>query len=113
MSYDQQILQIFTEVGERGISVKLLSKHLYNMNVSLFSTPDLESLMSYVRKYVIRNSKTDHSLLVKANKWGYYRLNTKKNADARQIMLEFKSPKEQVEEVGNEEQPDLSLDLFA
>ena len=113
MRYEQQILQIFTEVGERGISVKLLSKHLYNMNVSLFTTQDLEAIMSYVRKYVIRNTKTEHSLLVKTNKRGYYRLNTKKNADARQIMLEFRSPEEQVEEVGNEEQPDLSLDLFA
>jgi hypothetical protein len=43
---------------------------------------------------------------------GYYRLNTKNNSDARQLMIDFRSETTTEEK---EEKPvqDLSLDLFA
>ena len=63
MTYDRQILQILTEVGERGINVQLLAKHLYNMNSTLFSSPDLEDIRSYVQQYLLKNSKSPQSLI--------------------------------------------------
>ena len=115
MNYEQQILEVFTQVGDKGISIHLLSKHVYNMNVSLFSTLDIEEIKTYVRNYVARNSKSSTSLLEKTDRWGYYRLNTRKNTTARQVVQSFRCPQEpfQEEPAPEERQPDLSLDLFA
>ena len=110
MTYDRQILQILTEVGERGINVQLLAKHLYNMNSTLFSSPDIEEVRSYVQQYLLRNSKSAQSLIESTGRRGYYRLNTQNNADARQLLLAFREP--EAEE--KEERPavDLSLSMF-
>ena len=110
--YDQQILRILTDVGDKGISVQLLSRQVYNLNVSLFSSQDLEEIRSYVQQYLQKNSKSPQSLIESTGRRGYYRLNTLHNADARQLMLEFKRH-EQVEEKEEKPLPDLSLDLFA
>ena len=110
MTYDRQILQILTEVGERGISVQLLAKHLYNLNCTLFSSPDLEEIRSYVQQYLLKNSKSAQSLIESTGRRGYYRLNTENNANARQLILAFREP--MTEE--KEEKPvvDFSLNLF-
>ena len=110
MTYDKQILQILTDVGDKGISVQLLAKHVYNLNSSLFYTPDLEDIHSYVQQYLLKNSKSAQSLIESTGRRGNYRLNTENNANARQLMLAFREP--MTEE--KEEKPviDLSLNLF-
>ena len=110
MTYDCQILQILTEVGEKGINVQLLAKHLYNMNSTLFSSPDLEEIRSYVQQYLLKNSKSPQSLIESTGRRGYYRLNTRNNADARQLLLEFREPV--AEEKEEKPAVDLSLSLF-
>ena len=77
------------QVGEKGISVQLLAKHVYNRNLSLFFTPDMNEIRTYVQQYLLKNSKSPLSLIEATGKRGYYRLNTQNNADARQLMLEF------------------------
>ena len=110
MTYDRQILRILTDVGDRGISVQLLAKHVYNLNSTLFFTPDLSEIRTYVQQYLLKNSKLSVSLIESMDRRGYYRLNTLNNADARQLLLDFR---EQVSEVKEERPPqDLSLDLF-
>ena len=89
MTYDRQILDILMEVGDKGISVQLLSKHVYNRNLSLFFTPDLNEIRTYVQQYLLKNSKSPLSLIEATGKRGCYRLNTSNNADARQLMIEF------------------------
>ena len=110
MTYDRQILQILTEGGERGINVQLLAKHLYNMNSTLFSSPDLEDIRSYVQQYLLKNSKSPLSLIESTGRRGYYRLNTQNNADARQLLLSFREPA--AEEKEEKPAVDLSLSLF-
>ena len=90
MTYDKQILQILLEVGERGISVQQLSKHVFNKNASFFFTPNLEEIRSYVQQYLLKNSKSPSSLIESMGRRGYYRLNTQNNPDARQLMIEFR-----------------------
>ena len=68
-----------------------MSKHVYNMNLSFFYTPDLNEIRSYVQQYLLKNSKSPQSLIESTGRRGYYRLNTQNNADARQLMLEFGS----------------------
>lgn len=114
MIYDKQILQILTDVGRQGISVRSLAKHVYNLNCSLFGSPDFEDVYSYVRNFLFRNSKSQQSLVEHTGRWGYYRLNTKGNPYAQQLMIEFESAaREEHQEA--EEPPvaeDLSLNLF-
>ena len=111
MTYDKQIIQILLEVGEKGISVQQLSKHVYNMNVSLFFTPDYEEIRSYAQQYLLKNSKSSLSLIEATGKRGCYRLNAQNNADARQLVIKFKEDNLPDEK---EEKPvvDLSLSLF-
>lgn len=111
MTYDRQILQILTDVGDKGISVQLLAKHVYNLNSSLFYTPDLEDIHSYVQQYLLKNSKSSQSLIESMDRRGYYRLNTQNNPDARQLLIEFKRDMN-VEEKEEKPEKDLSLDLF-
>ncbi len=114
MTYDQQILEILTHAGERGISVQAISKHVYNMNCSFFVQPDYEKIRSYVQQYLLRNSKSAHSLIERTDHRGFYRLNTAGSADALQMLLRFREAHEEKKEEKEEKpQQDLSLDLFA
>lgn len=111
MTYDKQILQILTDVGERGISVQSLAKHVYNMNCTFFAMPDYEEVRGYVQQYLLKNSKSRQSLIESTGRRGYYRLNTQNNADAQQLLIQFR---EQRQEEKQPEKPvtDLSLSLF-
>lgn len=111
MSYDQQILKILTEAGERGISVQNISRHVYNLNCTFFHQPDYEEVRSYVQQYLLKNSKSQQSLIESTGQRGYYRLNTTGSKDAQQLMLLF------CDDIVNDDvqpsaQQDLSLDLF-
>ena len=101
------------EAGSRGVSVRAISKHVFNMNSTFFSQPDYEELRAYVQKYLLRNSKSRQSLIERTDRRGYYRLNTKGSKDAQQLLLQFREKKEEREEK-KEERPeqDLSLSLF-
>ncbi len=111
MTYDKQILQILSEVGDKGISVQMLAKHLYNQNSTLFFTPDLNQIRAYVQQYLLKNSKSSMSLIETTGKRGFYRLNIQHNADARQLMIEFKNER-QPDEKEEKTSEDLSLSLF-
>ena len=92
--------------------MSMLAKHVYNLNCTLFSQPDLQEVKQFVQQYLLKNSKSPQSLIESTGRRGYYRLNTGNNADARQLMLEF--CEESVEEEPEIEKPsqDLSLSLF-
>ena len=112
MTYDRQILKILTDVGDKGISVQLLAKHVYNQNSTLFYTPDLSEVRSYVQQYLLKNSKSPSSLIESMDKRGFYRLNTQNNLDARQLMIEFREERQLTEDKEEKPSQDLSLDLF-
>lgn len=110
--YDRQILTILYDVGQDGISVKSLAKHVLNMNTTLFFTPDAAEIHRYVQQYLLRNSRPPHPLVETTGQRGHYRLNMNELDNAGQLLLEFRDDKPQKEE---EEKPrqDFSLDMFA
>jgi hypothetical protein len=116
LTYDQQILSILTEAGERGISVKSICKHVYNMNCTFFVQPDFDEIRTYVRNYLFRNSRTPQSLVKSTGRRGYYRLNTTGSPDALQMLLRFREDRQEEEDEKPQQasptQQDLSLDLF-
>ena len=103
-------MKILTEAGERGISVQNISRHVYNMNCTFFVSPDFEEIRNYVQQYLLKNSKSNNSLIERTEQRGWYRLNTTGSNDAQQLMLQFRDEQQPVEEV--KPQKDLSLDLF-
>lgn len=111
MSYDQQILKILTEADERGISVQNISRHVYNLNCTFFHQPDYEEVRSYVQQYLLKNSKSQQSLIESTGQRGYYRLNTTGSKDAQQLILLFRDDIVN-DDVQSSTQQDLSLDLF-
>jgi hypothetical protein len=110
LNTDKQILEILTRAGERGLSVQAISKHVYNMNRTFFSTPDMEEIKSYVQQYLLKNSKSAQSLIESTGQRGCYRLNTKGSQDALQLMLQFRDEQQPQEEEKTVQ--DLSLSLF-
>ena len=113
MAYDKQILRILSDVGEQGIGVQQLAKHIYNLNCTFFFTPNLQEVKQYVQQYLLRNSKSSQSLVESTGRRGYYRLNTKNSPDARQLVLDFQQKNEKPEAQAEERpQQDLSLNLF-
>lgn len=112
MTYEQQILNVLTEAGERGIGVQTIARHVYNMNCTLFHTPDFTEIHQFVQQYLLRNSKSSQSLIEATGRRGYYRLNTQGSADARQLMLQFREEQQQTEAPVEAPPQDLSLNLF-
>ena len=110
--YERQVLRILSEVGERGISVALLAKHVYNLNCTLFAQPDLQEVHQSVQQYLLRNSKSPQSLIESTGRRGYYRLNTQGSADARQLMFDFREEQPAPEPEPEQPQQDFSLSLF-
>ena len=110
MGYDEQILKVLTEAGERGIGVQNIARHVYNMNCTFFSQPDFSELHAYVQQYLLRNSKSPQSLIERTERRGFYRLNTTGSTDARQMMLQFLE--EQEDKPEEKPKTDLSLSLF-
>jgi hypothetical protein len=90
----------------------MLTKHVYNLNCTLLSQPDVQDVHRQVQQYLLKNSKSPQSLIESTGRRGYYRLNTQNNADARQLMLEFQEEVLEEETESEKPQVDLSLSLF-
>ena len=112
MTYEQQILNILTEAGERGISVLSIARHVYNLNSTLFFVPDFEEIHTFVQQYLLKNSKSSQSLIEQTGRRGYYRLNTAGSADARQLLLDFREEQKETEDSEEKPPQDMSLSLF-
>ncbi|NPD91318.1 hypothetical protein [Xylanibacter muris] len=114
MAYDRQILKILSEVGERGLSVRLLAKNVYNMNCNLFSSQDFNEVYAYVQQYLLRNSKGPNSVIERTDKRGHYRLNVNNSSDARQLLFDFSEQQEEQDGAvdTNPYAVDMSLSLF-
>lgn len=112
--YDRQILQILYEVGGKGIAVRKLAKHVYNLNCTLFSQPDLCQIHTFVQQYLQRNSKSGNALVERCERRGYYRLNARGISTARQILPDSqnRAAEETDEQQDEKPQRDLSLSLF-
>ena len=110
LDYDRHILRILTEAGETGISVQKLSLHVYNASNSLFESASLEEVRRYVQQYLLRNSKSQESIIESTGQRGYYRLNLR-SQESQQLMLMFRDDMDEVDD--SPEVKDLSLDLFA
>lgn len=121
-TYDEQIITILAKAGERGMSVKKVSMQLYNINCTLFSTPDFNDIHKYVQQFLFRNSRLSQSLFCNEAR-GIYKLNPN-SARAQQLALifaeqsdyddgsEYTDNEDDDKEQSRNTSPDLSLSLF-
>lgn len=106
MSYKQQILRILADVGGQGISVRLLAKHVYNLNCTLFSQPELSQVHRSVQQYLQRNAASSHPLVERTSRRGYYRLNNGSPA-VRQLLAQLREERRRRDD--DEEDPTTTL----
>ena len=118
-TYDEQIITILAKAGERGMSVKKVSMQLYNINCTLFSTPDFNDiqlrsvLLFLILQFLFKNSRLSQSLFCNEAR-GIYKLNPN-SARAQQLALIFAEQSDNEdddEEQSRNTSPDLSLSLF-
>ena len=109
--YEKHILGIFLEVGDRGISVALLAKHVYNMNSTLFYQPDFQDVLKKVRNYVVGKSHVAKPLLERTDRWGFYRL-TPRGARHARTLLAAEQGDGSTNNEDEKPQRDFSLHLF-
>jgi hypothetical protein len=108
MNYEKQILEVLTEVGQDGLSVQKISRHVFNVCNSFFNPISHDDVYRYVSQYLIRNSKGRNSMLETVRR-GVYRLNMN-SLESQQLMLEFRDDEPMKEE--NKPSIDHSLSLF-
>lgn len=103
------------DVGQRGISIAALTKHVYNMNSTFFYQPDIQKINVFVRQYVWRNSRSAHPMIEHMEKRGYYRLKKNRMNDVQQMILCFSNDdkREKADDTANKAVADLSLSLFS
>ena len=104
-------MKVLTEAGDKGLSMKAISMHVFNMNNTFFVSPDFEEIRTYVKQYLLRNAKSRQSLIERTGQRGCYRLNTRGVDYVRQFALQFREKTEGDEEEVKPQQ-DLSLSLF-
>lgn len=110
-------MEVLGKVGVKGIAVKLLSKHVYNMSCGLFSEVDFHEVHSRVQQYLTSRSRPPYRLVERTGEWGCYRLSKTAFEVCPQLVLDFSDAGEP--SVVSEDSPvpggsvDLSLDLFA
>ncbi|MBQ8047853.1 MAG: hypothetical protein IJ196_08015 [Prevotella sp.] len=109
MNYDQEILGILAEAGEKGLSVQKISMHVFNACNSLFHVINPDDVHDYVARYLSKNSRNPNSIVERAEPRGIYRINPNSD-DARQLMLQFKD--EKPAEGQDSQTEELSLPLF-
>lgn len=109
MNYDREINYILAEAGIKGLSLKKITKHVFNNRNSLFETVSFEDVYRYVSAYLKRNSKNADSIIEKAETRGVYRINMSAKSTG-QLMFDFKERDETDEKTKEEE--DKSLFLF-
>ena len=72
--YKQQVLRILLDVGQRGMSAALLSRHVYNLNTTFFFQPDIDEIRRKVWAFLQRNAHSRRPLVEHTDRHGYYRL---------------------------------------
>lgn len=93
MRYEQDIIELMVQIGDAGLPLQSIVKHIHNANNSLFEPISEQSVYQAVRTYLIKNSQTPYSLFLKGED-KKYRLNGKA-PQAQQLALQFTDEEEE------------------
>ena len=108
MDYQGEIVRILSEAGADGLSVKKISRHVYNASNTFFETIDFEEVHRFVSNWLFRKSRQSSPIVEKTSR-GVYRL-LPHSAVLTQLKFAFDN-----ETTADNEKPvqqDLSLCMF-
>ena len=108
--YEQEILNILTSAGDKGLKVDKIARHVFNNCNSFFETHSLKEIRQCVATLLQNNSRTSDGLVEKIQ-WGIYKLN-KNSAEARQLLMQFADENEEKEKRTRVVEDDKTLSLF-
>lgn len=111
MQYDKEIFKVLVEAGEEGLSVRKITRHVFNASNSMFDIVHIEDVHRYISSFLIRQSKSNDSFIERADMRGVYRLNMK-SCKTKQLMIDFKNQDTTAEDNISNTQTDQSLSLF-
>ena len=111
MDYDKKIITVLTEAGDEGLSIKKITRHVYNASNSFFDTVDIDDVHRYVSLFLKRNSKNNESFIEKSTKRGIYHINNK-SKEFKQLMLEYGGKEFEEDNTDVKQKVDQSLSLF-
>ena len=86
--FDEDIIQILLEAGSEGLSVRKLSRHVFNLRHTMFDELTYDTVHAYVARFLLRSSKSKHSPIIHTAKRGVYRIDDKCRIDV-QLKLNF------------------------
>lgn len=109
MMYEQEILDILTSAGDKGLKVDKIARHVFNNCNSFFETHSLKEIRQCVAAFLQNNSRSSDGLVEKIQ-WGVYKLN-KNSAEARQLLMKFAEDSEEKEK-RTKTADDRTLSLF-
>lgn len=84
MKYDRLIIEILMEAGSDGLTVRKVSRHVFNAVNGLFDEADIEAVHKLVRAFLLRHSKGASPALDRP-KHGTYALN-RSTAEGRALI---------------------------
>lgn len=114
INLDQEIIRVLAEAGDRGLSMKKITMHVYNHVNGLFFSVDFDEVRRLVVNFVNRNARQSGSVIERTNERGIYRLN-KCSGDENQLKLDFKDFLESEKDNSKSsscDDKDCSLSLF-
>ncbi|MBQ6652334.1 MAG: hypothetical protein IJM81_02920 [Prevotella sp.] len=88
MNYESEILRVLTEAGGEGLSIKKISRHVFNACNSFFAPADYEEVHAYVARYLVAHAQNANSIIEKTDIRGIYRLNMDM-PESQQLRLQF------------------------
>lgn len=110
MDYGREILSVLEEAGEKGLSVKKIARHVFNMNNSFFSNVSFDEIHRDVASFLSRNSRQKEPIVERTETRGVYRIRMPQG-NARQLMLDFSDDGAE-KGGGSTAHEDKSLSLF-
>lgn len=94
------IMNVLSEAGKKGLKFPLIVRNVYNKNVSLFEDANnIVEIRKEVLRFLLQNSISSTSPIERMEKRGYYRINP--NSD-KNIQLQFDFSGETEEKVERE-----------
>lgn len=75
MSYEKDIIIVLREAGDSGLTVRKISRHIFNARNSLFQTASEKDIAKSVQRYLAYHNHSDDTIEKVGH--GRYRLNLK------------------------------------
>lgn len=108
MKYEKDIIELLQEIGDAGLPLQSIVKHVYNAHNSFFEPVKEQNVYQSVRSYLIRNSSSPYSLFIKGED-KKYRINPNSSFATSQL-LKFNNDDSSTQQTSAQKPPVLPFE---